>query len=61
MLIIHYQGSEIEDILMKEREEERLKKLKEYEQRVYDTGIKYIAGCDEAGRGPMARSCCCSE
>ena len=46
---------------MKEREEERLKKLKEYEQRIYDTGIKYIAGCDEAGRGPLARSCCRSE
>lgn len=25
-----------------------------YEQRAYDKGYKVIAGCDEAGRGPMA-------
>ncbi len=25
-----------------------------YEQKLIDAGIKYIAGCDEAGRGPMA-------
>jgi len=39
---------------MKEREEARLKQLKEYEEKVYNTGIKYIAGIDEVGRGPLA-------
>ena len=39
---------------MKEREIERLNKLKEYEKKLYDKGIKYIAGIDEAGRGPLA-------
>ena len=39
---------------MKEREIERLTKLKEFEKRLYEDGIKYIAGIDEAGRGPLA-------
>ena len=39
---------------MKEREIERLNKLKEFEKRLYEDGIKYIAGIDEAGRGPLA-------
>ena len=39
---------------MKEREEARLKLLKEYENKLYKTGLKYIAGIDEAGRGPLA-------
>ena len=39
---------------VKEREIERLNKLKEYEKKLYDKGIKYIAGIDEAGRGPLA-------
>ena len=39
---------------MKEREEERLKKLKEYEKSLHETGSVYIAGIDEAGRGPLA-------
>lgn len=39
---------------MKEKEEERLKKLKEYELNLYNSGVKYIAGIDEAGRGPLA-------
>ena len=39
---------------MKEREIERLNKLKEFEKKLYDDGIKYIAGIDEAGRGPLA-------
>ena len=39
---------------MKEREEERLKILKEYENKLYEAGINYIAGIDEAGRGPLA-------
>ena len=39
---------------MKEKEEKRLKILKEYENKLYESGLKYIAGIDEAGRGPLA-------
>ena len=39
---------------MKEKEEQRLLKLKEIEKEFYDKGMKYIAGIDEAGRGPLA-------
>ena len=39
---------------MKEKEIERLKQLKEYEQKLFASGLKYIAGIDEAGRGPLA-------
>ena len=39
---------------MKEREILRLKQLKEYENKLHETGLKYIAGIDEAGRGPLA-------
>ena len=39
---------------MKEKEEERLIKLKEMEKDFYDRGVNYIAGIDEAGRGPLA-------
>ena len=39
---------------MKEREEERLKLLKEYENKLHEQGIQFIAGIDEAGRGPLA-------
>ena len=39
---------------MKEKEIERLNKLKEFEQKLYDDKIKYIAGIYEAGRGPLA-------
>lgn len=39
---------------VKEQENERLNKLKEFEKNLYDTGIKYIVGIDEAGRGPLA-------
>ena len=39
---------------MKEKEEERLKGLKEIEKVFYDKGVEYIAGIDEAGRGPLA-------
>lgn len=39
---------------MKEKELERLKLLKEFEENLYKTGIKTIAGIDEAGRGPLA-------
>jgi len=39
---------------MNDKEEARLRVLKEYEERLFDSGIKYIAGIDEAGRGPLA-------
>ena len=39
---------------MKETEEARLRSLKEYEVGLYDSGIQYIAGIDEVGRGPLA-------
>lgn len=39
---------------MKEKELERLTKLKEIEQNLYKKGINYICGIDEAGRGPLA-------
>ena len=39
---------------MKEKEEERLKALKEIEENLYKQGCKSICGIDEAGRGPLA-------
>ena len=40
---------------MKEKEEERLKLLKQEENKLYKSErIKYICGIDEAGRGPLA-------
>ncbi|MGI6548949.1 MAG: ribonuclease HII [Syntrophomonadales bacterium] len=33
---------------------ERLKAMLRYEMDLYDTGVQYIAGIDEAGRGPLA-------
>lgn len=39
---------------MKEKEIERLNVLKEFENKLYSEGLKYIAGIDEAGRGPFA-------
>lgn len=40
---------------MKEKEEERLKLLKEEENKLYtNENIQYICGIDEAGRGPLA-------
>lgn len=39
---------------MKEKEELRLKELKKIEQDIYKTGVEYICGIDEAGRGPLA-------
>ena len=39
---------------MKEKEQERLEKLKEIEKELYKNGIKRICGIDEAGRGPLA-------
>lgn len=39
---------------MKEKEIERLNALKEYENKLHEEGLNYIAGIDEAGRGPLA-------
>ena len=39
---------------MKEKEEERLNKLKEIEKQIYQKGFQKICGIDEAGRGPLA-------
>jgi ribonuclease HII len=39
---------------MKEKELERLTKLKEIEEDLHAQGIEYICGIDEAGRGPLA-------
>lgn len=39
---------------MKEKELERLTKLKEIDKQIYNTGIETICGIDEAGRGPLA-------
>ena len=39
---------------MKEKELERLSKLKKIENELHEEGIKYICGIDEAGRGPLA-------
>ena len=39
---------------MTEKEEIRLNKLKEIEKNIYNTGVEYICGIDEAGRGPLA-------
>lgn len=44
---------------MKEKELERLTELKKIEKDIYDQGKEYICGIDEAGRGPLARTCCC--
>ena len=46
---------------MKEKEEQRLLKLKEIDKEFFDLGMKFVAGIDEAGRGPLARTCCCSK
>ena len=39
---------------MKEKEFERLTKIKEVEKDLYKKGFKNICGIDEAGRGPLA-------
>ena len=39
---------------MKEKELERLTKLKEIEKDLYSKGFQKICGIDEAGRGPLA-------
>lgn len=45
---------------MKEKEEERLKLLKQEENRLYESGkVERICGIDEAGRRTTGRACCC--
>ena len=39
---------------MKEKEEERLKLLKQHEEELHKKGFEFICGIDEAGRGPLA-------
>ena len=39
---------------MKEKEEQRLNMLKQYENDLRNKGYNYICGIDEAGRGPLA-------
>ncbi len=39
---------------MKEKEEQRLIKIKEIDEEFFKKGIKYVGGIDEAGRGPLA-------
>ena len=39
---------------MKDKEIERLSKLKEEELKLYESGFEYVCGIDEAGRGPLA-------
>lgn len=39
---------------MTEKELNRLEKLKEIDNILYEKGLKYICGIDEAGRGPLA-------
>ena len=39
---------------MKEKEETRLKLLKEQEDELRKKGFQFICGIDEAGRGPLA-------
>ena len=39
---------------MKEKEFERLTKLKEIEKDLYNKGFNNLCGIDEAGRGPLA-------
>lgn len=39
---------------MKDKEIERLNNLKRQEINLHKKGVKFIAGIDEAGRGPLA-------
>ena len=39
---------------MKEKEEQRLIKLKQIDKEFFNMGKKYVCGIDEAGRGPLA-------
>lgn len=35
-------------------QKKRLKEMKKYEEELYESGVNYIAGVDEVGRGPLA-------
>ena len=37
-----------------EKQREKLEQMKAYERALYEKGIRYIAGVDEVGRGPLA-------
>ena len=39
---------------MDERERERIGEMLRHEMRLWDNGIRFVAGVDEAGRGPLA-------
>lgn len=39
---------------MTEKETNRLIKLKEIDNKMFEQGLNYICGIDEAGRGPLA-------
>lgn len=39
---------------MKEKEEQRLIRLKQTDKEFFDMGMNYVCGIDEAGRGPLA-------
>lgn len=43
-----------------ESEKGRLLKMRKYEEPLYECGIRYIAGIDEVGRGPLAGPVVCS-
>lgn len=55
-------GSKVDKLILKyekrklnlEKEQERYEKMCCYEKEAYAKGAKYIAGIDEAGRGPLA-------
>ncbi|HLS09498.1 ribonuclease HII [Lentibacillus sp.] len=49
-LIERYERKKINAI----RLEENFIRMSQYEKRLYDNGCQYIAGIDEAGRGPLA-------
>jgi len=38
---------------MTEKEMNRLTKLKEIDNKIFEQGLNYICGIDEAGRGPL--------
>ena len=45
---------------MKEKEEERIKLIKEEENKLYESGnVNFICGIDEAGRRSISRASCC--